>query len=194
MSSPLTHCHANTYAFPSLSGCYGIFPAPLHCLVPMAVTTANAWRIPVFNALHFLRLAKPLTMQGSGKCLANAWRLTCPPAFVLSSPDSRSASLDAYTVQANAWRMARSVPSHSLRLCWIISWYVTLRTPRLVAKQRRRSGAMGRNIPRSFSPGATPKPDHPFKARAYLCSGVFHRRGFWAIYYNALDRKHNPVV
>ena len=116
-------------------------------------------------------------MQGSGKCLANAWRLTCPPAFVLSSPDSRSASLDAYTVQANAWRMARSVPSHSLRLCWIISWYVTLRTPRLVAKQRRRSGAMGRNIPRSFSPGATPKPDHPFKTRAYLCSGVFHRHG-----------------
>ena len=125
--------------------CSALFPCPLRGRTPSESL--------VFIALHFLRLAKPLTMQGSGKCLANAWRLTCPPAFVLSSPDSRSASLDAYTVQANAWRMARSVPSHSLRLCWIISWYVTLRTPRLVAKQRRRSGAMGRNILGAFHRG-----------------------------------------
>ena len=128
--------------------------------------------------------------KGQANAWRTAWRLAWPPAFVLSSPGPHGAAYQAYMVQrmpgwpgwpANAWRMARSVPSHSLRLCWIISWYVTLRTPRLVAKQRRRSGAMGRNIPRSFSPGATPKPDHPFKTRAYLCSGVFHRRGPWSL-------------
>ena len=61
-------------------------------------------------------------------------------------------------------------------------------------KAKAKVGSHGKEYPRSFSPGATPKPDHPFKTRAYTSAGVFHRRGFWAIYYNALDRKHNPVV
>ena len=48
-------------------------------------------------------------------------------------------------------------------------------------KAKAKVGSHGKEYPRSFSPGATPKPDHPFKTRGHTSAGVFHRHGLTSL-------------
>ena len=71
---------------------------------------------------------------------------------------------------------------------------IDLRTPMVTANGMRSTcQARGESLAK-IDPEHTLVWEAPAKRRGHMCSGVYLTFAFWVIYYNELDRKHNPVV